>query len=185
MCWDHKPALIPGPSPGKLPAPHNSGQGYTVDAWCRPGTGVKTGFLVTLWFVCCAYSGNTGRDFLERKQSLQWKLAKHSLAMFQHENKGWLSDNGDSHITFSYAETNPSQCVSKTSRTNCKVYFWHKVCPHPFPAPAHRRVQPINFIPLHTCPFVCPHPFAVRWHLWWHHDTVLLRILGLGHCGFL
>lgn len=67
-------------------------------------------------------------DFLERKQSLQRKLAKHSLAMFQHENKGCLSANKDSHITFSYAETspgtfNPSQCVSKTSCTICTIYF--------------------------------------------------------------
>lgn len=44
------------------------------------------------------------QDFFggERKQSLSSNLAKHSLAMFQREYKGLLSDDRDSRITFSY-----------------------------------------------------------------------------------
>ncbi len=84
------------------------------------------------------------------------------------------------------------QCVSETSCTVYKVFFMSKAT-HEYAKNAlmlflHQPTTAFNpFIlsPTHTCPFVCLHPFAVQQHLWWHHDTVPLRTLSLGHCGSL
>lgn len=96
-------------------------------------TGVKKGCWFIYFLVClfCMSRKYGGRDFWERKQSLWKNLAKHSLAMFQHENKGWLSDDSELRITFSYSKKGqriliPTQCVLKQVGLFIRYMFFVK-----------------------------------------------------------
>lgn len=101
------------------------------------------------------------QDFLggERKQSLSSNLAKHSLAMFQREYKGLLSDDRDSRITFSYPtlgdiKSRAMWIRNKLNKLFIRVYLLSKAThrsskgsPCALPAPAHHSVESFHFIP--------------------------------------
>ena len=143
-----------------------------------PGTGFKTSCLDV--FV----SGNTGRDFFSSRgirPNIPWLClnikTKGDWVKIEIHISVFLIVKGSEDI-----KSQPT-CNRNKSDYSKGAYFdknntqGHKGCPHALPLPAHHSVQPLSFHPpppTHTCPFVCSHPSAVRRHLWWHQDTVLL-----------